>query len=885
MDQVSRYIDELTGAGDHLSEVHMCTRFTARILGGLLDYEDDAWVINPHAGEDETGEGIPDVSIYAKHGEECFPWIVCEAKLEDREIRDESRRAALWADKRKYVTADTVFFMWLARRTILICNPLGQVLTGVYLQEEETDAPKEIICTTSDRDVREHLSLIAAEQAESLTFLEDFREGELPFGYLDVNRETIARLTGTLRSVLGALRAYLRRRWALMSREYAHYRKKRTALEEALDQGGDAVPRHVQELRRERLDHEHRQCVQLFEYAFPQFCEQQSYTRWSPEENDLSEREALRDIFTTDAAYVIIGRLLFVRFAEDQRDDSGEPLMARKISNGGLQLWRQLIGSGEPFIGKLIDLAFTQAGSVFRQVFSETPFDTLIDLDDREFDRVLLLVLYKLNAFDFRGIDRDLLGDLYQKLLPRDMRKKLGEFYTDDEVVEYILHRTGFVAAAREGAPTILDPACGSGTFLVRAAHYLIEGARARGIDDREILELVGRCINGLDINDFAVFIARINLLFTCFDLVLNAQRDIAFSVHEANSLLQPGQTSMFVTDDGSSLDLGLTRAEQVRDGDYDFVVGNPPYVRIHRLPESEREGLRQLYDNVAHGMIDIATFFVARTRGWLRPDGIAGMIVPRAITDAEHTSQLRAQFSAGRLRLRDVTPLDWVSRQLFDSDVVPAIILWDVDETTPEEVSVRGPVRDVGELVSREGPATRSLPYSTFVGDGDTPWPLAATDRDYDVAQHLDGFGNLVDWVETGFGMMTGPNAHVHDGPATDRTPLLGGADVYSFWRGWPRRWVDVADVANPTLWRGATWDAEARLFTGGNLPTVAVACPVISITVNAAPFDPRSCCLQDTCTYSFASDHSEAGTYALLGLLNSQLLRYYTFVFLRSG
>lgn len=889
---VSDYLESIQAAGNQLSEVHMCTCFARHILGGLLAYDENDWVINPNAGK-EGGEGIPDITIYAGKGEMRYPWIECEAKLADSEIRDSARRQRLWTDKKKYIKPDTVYFLWIAERTIIVCNPVGEPLVTVYLDLQHSgDSKQEFLHSTDDAEVREALALISAHQARSESFLEEFRNGELPYAYIEVDLESVEQLTGTLRNVLASLRGYLKRRWNIMWDEYRAYEEKRDAFEATADRARDAMPQDIRESRRQRIEHEYRHARELFEFAFPQFCQQQAYTEWEKEESSQADEEALADIFRTDAAYVILGRILFVRFAEDQQDDNGQPLIRRKISNGGLKFWRKLVGADESHIGRLLDLAFTQAGSIFQQIFSETPFDTLIDLKDTDFDRVLLLVLYKLNAFDFARVDRDLLGDLYQELLPRDMRKKLGEFYTDDEVVDYILHHTGFVEAAEQGAPTLIDPACGSGTFLVRAAYYLIEGARSRGVTDSEILDLVSRCIHGLDINDFAVFIARVNLLFTCFDLMINAKKDIAFPIHEANSLVRPGQYALFATGGDSEIELGRTDSENVRDAQYDFVVGNPPYVRPERLPDSDRTAIQNTYSAIAARNTDLAAYFVYRGREWLDENGTFGMIVPRGITDAAYSRPLRNLLEQN-VTLTELTPLDWAAHDLFDSDIVPVILQYvHTERQDRPEISLVQGLRSKDEIQrAAKDPASHTsvLPWADFRAAADHVWPMEATPEDLTAYQWLqEHTPRNNEHIRTRLGIKLGAECAAVETPRAGYAPLITGSDIYSYALGSPRRYAPIQNAEDPSLWANATWNGTSGCFHFNDPPLpqmeTIVACANIGITLNASLIDHHRYAAQDTVVFAWwAETHRPIG--ALASLLNSTLSRWFSFVFLRGG
>jgi|LSQX01.3.fsa_nt_gb hypothetical protein len=896
MSHIQQYLDDTQSVGRHLSEQHMCNRFADRILSGLLGYAQEDWIINPSAGDDEGAEGIPDISVLAHQNGEQFRWIEIEAKLTDEQVRNDDKRQQLWEDKRKYVRSDTVHFVWISRHTILVCGPDGELKRGVYLDVEQKplfSGDARIIHSTDDREVRETLDMISAEAANNLRFLEYFRAGELPSRYLEVTHDTADKLTDALRRIISSLRAHFADSWHALRDGYTEYLGKSAELEEYIEDRGGLLNERQRSLRRERLRREYRQAAQLFEYAFPEFCEQQAYTHWEPESSTQSEEEALADIFRTNAAYVALGRLLFVRFAEDQTDVDGEPLISRKISNGGVSTWLKLVGKQRPHIGQLVNLAFTQAGSIFEQVFSRTPFDEVIRLDDADFDLVLLRVLYELNAYDFATLDRDVLGDLYQKLLPRDLRKKMGEFYTDQEVVEYILHRSGYVEACRTHAPTILDPACGSGTFLVRAAVYLIEGARQRGVDDANILNLVSRSIHGLDINDFAVFIARVNLLFTVFDLIAKTRTDVVFNVHEANSLMGPEEVEQFASaQDGGIAIPAITEGERVRLGRYDFVVGNPPYVRAERIPDQDRASIQRIYSRVAEHNVDLAGYFVYRSIQWLAEDGTFSMIVPRAITDAGFSAKLRVELAASDITVTELTPLDWACHELFDSDTVPVIIEYGRrDRRQAHDVALVHGLRSRDDIsrAGEEPVPVASLPWCRFVGErpADT-WPLEATLADLDVRDWLSKHQPLETHAVARFGVKLGARCSASDRQRESCAPVLTGADVFPFFHESSRRFATVADAADQSLWRDATWNHLMQRFHWAQFEAretyLATACAKINITINAALIDAtRVACQDTTLLVQWKDERHPAG--ALTTLLNSALMRWYAFVFLRAG
>lgn len=165
---------------------------------------------------------------------------------------------------------------------------------------------------------------------------------------------------------------------------------------------------------------------------------------------------------------------------------------------------------------------------------------------------------------------RDLLKRLYQYLVPRKLRHDLGEYYTPDWLAERLLNQLGY-----NGDPDkrLLDPACGSGTFLTLAV------SRARAHLERDLLdrnpsdlaENVEKMLNnivGFDLNPLAVIAARTNYLLALGDL-LRAVRPIHIPVYLCDSILTPTQQHL-------EQDAGSAQAKSLFDRE-----------RHYRLPSS----------------------------------------------------------------------------------------------------------------------------------------------------------------------------------------------------------------------------------------------------------------------------------------------------------
>ncbi|KPK78004.1 MAG: hypothetical protein AMJ89_01365 [candidate division Zixibacteria bacterium SM23_73] len=132
--------------------------------------------------------------------------------------------------------------------------------------------------------------------------------------------------------------------------------------------------------------------------------------------------------------------------------------------------------------------------------------------------------------------NRDLLKKLYQYLVPQEVRHKLGEYYTPDWLAELVLNEVGYDGNTLK---RLLDPACGSGTFLVLA----IQRAKEYGSTHKETpLETAKRIVTniwGFDLNPLAVIAARTNYLFAFGNLV-DELPNLEIPIYLADSVLWP---------------------------------------------------------------------------------------------------------------------------------------------------------------------------------------------------------------------------------------------------------------------------------------------------------------------------------------------------------
>ena len=137
---------------------------------------------------------------------------------------------------------------------------------------------------------------------------------------------------------------------------------------------------------------------------------------------------------------------------------------------------------------------------------------------------------------------RDLLKKLYQHLFPKSVRHDLGEYYTPDWLAEYVLDEVGY-----DGNPDkrVLDPSCGSGTFVVLAINrvkaWFDEHRHECGYRQDELLKRILNNIIGFDLNPLAVMAARTNYLIAIRDLLKFGQ-GLELPVYLCDSLMTPAE-------------------------------------------------------------------------------------------------------------------------------------------------------------------------------------------------------------------------------------------------------------------------------------------------------------------------------------------------------
>jgi len=240
-----------------------------------------------------------------------------------------------------------------------------------------------------------------------------------------------------------------------------------------------------------------------------------------------------------------------------------------------------------------------------------------------------------------------------------EKRKKGGIYYTPKWVTDYIVRQTinRFINEHNHHEilnMKILDPACGSGSFLIRAYdellsyHAKIKKKSVADLNWLERIEILTRNIFGVDLDPQAVEIARLNLLIRAL-----AQRLLLPSL-ENN--IQCGNSLIFGTDeeldklfgpnfkDVKPFNWNDKFADVMKSGGFDIVIGNPPYVMELRDNKDIFRQLRAtpLGNKYYEAKMDIFYFFIEHGIDLLKSSGYLGFIVQQYWVSRTHATKLR---------------------------------------------------------------------------------------------------------------------------------------------------------------------------------------------------------------------------------------------------
>ena len=233
-------------------------------------------------------------------------------------------------------------------------------------------------------------------------------------------------------------------------------------------------------------------------------------------------------------------------------------------------------------------------------------------------------LLSQLNDYDWSTLDAAVLGSVFENLIPVTERDLLGQYFTSAELADLI------IAFCVDGSTaTVLDPACGTGEFLIRSYDRLKQTGAAPTHGDR--LDAIW----GVDISHFPTELAVINLCRQDFTSPNNFPRVITEDFFDLN----PGDVYSLPPARAG----GGQSKVPVAVPHFDALVGNPPYLRWQKLDDLDpayRKRVQKVALKAKVGakeLLDIYVLFFIHALDLLEPGGRVGFVTSNAWLATEY--------------------------------------------------------------------------------------------------------------------------------------------------------------------------------------------------------------------------------------------------------
>ena len=410
----------------------------------------------------------------------------------------------------------------------------------------------------------------------------------------------------------------------------------------------------------------------------------------------------------------IIDRIIFLRICEERGIEPKNPLMALR---NGVNTYKRLVELFERADERYNSGLFHFKPDAARHEEPDEITPTL-KIDNTPIKDVLSRLYYPDSPYAFNVMPLEILGQIYEQFLGKvirvqgkgavveekpEVKKAGGVYYTPSYIVDHIVQKT--VGALCEGKTPaqvaklkFLDPACGSGSFLLGVYDFLLrwhldwygqndpakhakgknpavfQSADSYQLTPRERKRIVRDNIFGVDIDRQAVEVTKLSLLLKVLEgesdesissqlrlLKERALPDLGDNIKCGNSLIAP---DFEFDDDGNprtisdeerrrvnAFDWRIQYSNVFKNGGFDAIFGNPPYVRIQALKEwapLEAELLKSAYTSASQGNYDLYVVFIERALSLLNPNGRFGFILPHKFFNAQYGEKTRELLSKG---------------------------------------------------------------------------------------------------------------------------------------------------------------------------------------------------------------------------------------------
>jgi len=355
-----------------------------------------------------------------------------------------------------------------------------------------------------------------------------------------------------------------------------------------------------------------------------------------------------------NAIQLLFDRLIFIRSMEDRKVEAQPPQLLQIANQATPRLgYKVKDEKSEKRFNQDLQRLFKD----FRENYNSNLFKLSL-VDEIEFKTTIAHIikgLYGSNTdfvkYDFEVISADILGAVYEQYLSFKAqdpsgkhtlksikRKSQGIYYTPLFIVKYIVQQTLGEALKHHPNPLkirVLDPACGSGSFLIEAFDFLYDYFKTAIPNEQERRQhILTENLYGVDLDEQATEVTRLNLLLRA-----------SYERHRLPELPHIKVGNSLVTDNKDipdNFDWQFAFKDIFDEGGFDVIIGNPPYVRQETLGDDFKNHVRDTYPDVYAGTADLYVYFIQRGLSLLKSDGYLGYILPNKWLCANYGKPLR---------------------------------------------------------------------------------------------------------------------------------------------------------------------------------------------------------------------------------------------------
>ena len=356
---------------------------------------------------------------------------------------------------------------------------------------------------------------------------------------------------------------------------------------------------------------------------------------------------------------------------------------------------------------------------------------------------------------------------------------KRGEVFTRREVVEFILDLVGYTSDLPLFDKRVLEPSFGDGDFLIPIVQRLLHAYARRRSASPNSVEFLGDCIRAVEVNDESFRRTRNRLA--------NALFECGLPKSESSALLD----KWLVQGDFLLQELSFS---------FDYVVGNPPYLRHELIPDALKSEYRRRF-NTIYGRADLYVPFIERSLLALAPSGVLGFICANRWTKNQYGGPLR-KLIAEQFHLKYYVDMSEAPAFLSEVSAYPSVAV--IANEKPG--STRFLSQSLTDISGMAGLArslqSRSHNEQVFescqIASGAEPWILESLDRIQFVRRIESEFPQIEQaGCKVGIGVATGADA-VFISKSEDldveedrKLPLLRTKDISSGSVKWQGYWV----------------------------------------------------------------------------------------------